>query len=448
MKTESIMPALEQVVNFFREDCIDAIAKETGFSLRKRKLSALVFLGIFTFGLIQKADATLVQLVSLAKCILPSLDITPQGLHKRINDKAVAFLIKMFAKSLCLSIDPAENLLPLFSGFEKVNLLDTTQVTLPQEVADQFAAAGGSSSKAGAKIQLMVDYQTGSFSYLDLTDAVSPDQTLIPTIHPKTKPSELWIFDLGCCSQDNLKALADHQAFFLCRLITQTALFEKNEAGELERLDLAQLVTSLRPGSINDLQIVLGAKAQVPCRLIIEPLAAEVFEQRKRRLKQKARKKGRTPSQKQLALCRYNFHLTNVSKEVFAPSAIRQIYRLRWQIELVFKAIKSHLGFELIAGKREARIECQLYGRLISLVISLFLTGQFRQHLWKTERRQLSLLKSFAHLPIVAPTILNQLRHPQRLLATLLQVASEIIRLCRMDSRKTRRSTVEILLRL
>ena len=106
-------------------------------------------------------------------------------------------------------------------------------------------------------------------------------------------------------------------------------------------------------------------------------------------------------------------YVTNVDSLVFPAGVVPHIYALRWQIELVFaegltkhgtaKAIKSHLGFELIAGKREARVCCQLYGRLIVLVLGLFLTGQFRQNLWQREKRELSLLKTFAHLPIVAP---------------------------------------------
>ncbi len=182
MKTQWIIPSLQQIVNFFREETIDEIAKETGFSVRKRQLSALVFLGLFTFGLIQKADSTWVQLVSLAKRILESLRITPQGLHKRINTKAVAFLKKMFAKSLTLTIDREENLVPLLSSFEKVQFLDSSQILLPQEVSHLFAGSGGSSSEAGAKIQLMIDYKTGNFSKLWLTDASSSDQKQMPTV--------------------------------------------------------------------------------------------------------------------------------------------------------------------------------------------------------------------------------------------------------------------------
>jgi hypothetical protein len=78
-------------------------------------------------------------------------------------------------------------------------------------------------------------------------------------------------------------------------------------------------------------------------------------------------------------------------------------------------------------------------------VLGLFLTGQFRQNLWQREKRELSLLKTFAHLPIVAPMILATLRNPIELLATLAQVADEIMILCRMDKRKTRLSTAETL---
>jgi len=193
MKTKLIIPSLQQIVNFFKEETIDQIAKETGFSQRMRKLSAIVFLGMqeathafgltFTLGLIQKANATLVQLVSIGKRILPSLHISAQGLHKRINNKAVEFLVRMFAKSLSLSMDKDERLVPLLESFGRVHLLDSSYITLPEEVAELFAAPGGSGSKAGAKIQLMIDYKTGNFSHLWLTDAPDQNQMYIAQEH-------------------------------------------------------------------------------------------------------------------------------------------------------------------------------------------------------------------------------------------------------------------------
>jgi len=180
-------------------------------------------------------------------------------------------------------------------------------------------------------------------------------------------------------------------------------------------------------------------------RMFAESLSLSIDRDGKRRLRARAKKKSKTLSKEKLALCAWNLYVTNVDLSVFPARVVPHVYSLRWQIELVFKAIKSHLGFELIAGRREARISCQLYGRLIILVLSLFLTGQFRQCLWRSCQRELSLLKTFAHLPIVAPMILVQLRNPIGLLVTLREVACEIMTLCRMDKHRRRLSTAETL---
>jgi len=441
---QSIIPSLQQTINFFSEETINQIAKETGFSVRKRKLPAIVFLGLFTFGLIQKANATLVQLVSIGKRILPSFRISPQGLHQRISKLAVDFLMRMFAKSLSLSMDKDEKLVPLLEAFDRVHLLDSSYITLPEEVAALFAAPGGSGSKAGVKIQLMIDYKTGNFSHLRLTDALTPDQNYMHIAQKHIAKGELLIHDLGYFSQDALGALVKAEAFFLGRFQTQTALYIKTEKGDYKRLQLWEILQ--KPNQdLTAISVFLGAKAFLPCRLIIQRLPDEEVKKRKRRLRARAKKKGKTLSQEKLALCGWNLYVTNVDLSVFPAGIVPCIYSLRWQIELVFKAIKSHLGFELIVGKREARICCQLYGRLIVLVLSLFLTGQFRQHLWRSCKRELSLLKTFAHLPIVAPMILAHLRYPIRLLTTLKKVADEIMTLCRMDKRKRRLSTAETL---
>ena len=280
MKNQSIIPSLQQIINFFSEATIDQIAKETGFSKRKRKLHAIVFLGMFTFGLIQKANATLVQLVSIGKRILPSLDISPQGLHKRINQKAVVFLMRMFAKSLSLSIDQDEKLMPLLNRFARVHLLDSSYITLPEEVAELFAASGGSGSKAGAKIQLMIDYKSGNFSHLcslrspttssyGLTDAISPDQKQMHIALNHIGKGELLIHDLGYFSQDALLNIVSAEAFFLGRFQTQTALYTRTEGGEYKRLSLWDILKRNQQ-PVREISVYLGAKARLLCRVIID----------------------------------------------------------------------------------------------------------------------------------------------------------------------------------
>ena len=116
---------------------------------------------MFTFGLIGRPDASLNQLVSIGKQITPNFNITPEGssiplhrpkgLHQKITDKAVNFLKALFAKSLSLSA--AETFMPLLSPFSKVHLLDSSTVSLPEELAQDFPGSGGSASAAAVKFQ-------------------------------------------------------------------------------------------------------------------------------------------------------------------------------------------------------------------------------------------------------------------------------------------------------
>ena len=147
----------------------------------------------------------------------------------------------------------------MFEPFGKVHLLDSSYITLPKEVEQRFAASGGSNQKAGAKIQLMVDYKTGNFSHLWLTDAISPDQKLIPTAIKQIQSGDLILFDLGYFSQETLKTVADLDAFFLCLLKTQTNLYLKSEATEMP-IDLTEFLNSQPTEMITEVSIFVGKK--------------------------------------------------------------------------------------------------------------------------------------------------------------------------------------------
>jgi len=48
-------------------------------------------------------------------------------------------------------------------------------------------------------------------------------------------------------------------------------------------------------------------------------------------------------------------HITNVQREKLSSKSVILLYRLRWQIEIVFKAWKSYHGLEQLKGEREER---------------------------------------------------------------------------------------------
>ena len=144
-----------------------------------------------------------------------------------------------------------------------------------------------------------------------------------------------------------------------------------------------------------------------------------------------------------LALCHWDLYVTNIPKAFMPTEFVGDVYSIRWQIELVFKAAKSFLGFKLICGKRSPRVLCQIYGRLIVLVLTLFLCGKFRQRMWAQKQRELSLLKCFRHLQIFAQSFLTSLQYEDALTKQLYNFSLEVIRLCAMNKRKKRHSTAQ-----
>ena len=58
-------------------------------------------------------------------------------------------------------------------------------------------------------------------------------------------------------------------------------------------------------------------------------------------------------------------------REIWSSATIIiSIYKIRWQIELFFKRIKSLLQINIIKGETEERVYCLIYSKLISLLMS------------------------------------------------------------------------------
>lgn len=70
------------------------------------------------------------------------------------------------------------------------------------------------------------------------------------------------------------------------------------------------------------------------------------------------------------ARCMFNIFITNTGGGTLKAADIIQLYRLRWQIELVFKSWKSLLGIHKVKAVKKERMECQLIGRFIWILLN------------------------------------------------------------------------------
>jgi len=136
--------------------------------------------------------------------------------------------------------------------------------------------------------------------------------------------------------------------------------------GRGARLPLLEQVKGLRVGRILDRPAAALGPGQkpVPGRLIAVKRSREAARRQRKRQARAASKKGEKVSPQAYRAAAYFLLWTSLGQEV-PPQTVLTLYRLRWQIELVFKRLKSILGLGHLPKKDPASCRAWLHGKLL-----------------------------------------------------------------------------------
>jgi hypothetical protein len=436
--------AVSMLTDFFASDAIEAAARRTGFVKRTSKLTGKLFLALVTFGAWSDATTTLAQLAAKVTQLDEQVEVSPEAIHQRMNQRALAFLQDMLQQALA-KVQSVEHICNdgLFTDFTKVYLADSTGFELPDSLHELFPGSGGSAATAGAKIQAVWDYKNSVFGHFALTPLTMPDQRYVDTVVALAQKGVLFLFDLGYFKIKAFACIAAAGAYFLSRLNHQTTLLH-TESGQVQPLALASWLTTVASDSTEH-AIFLGAKERVACRLVAYRMPECVVNERRRLAKKKAKKKGYTPSKAHLALLAWNLFITNVPQTIWQTPTIKKVYPIRWQIELIFKSWKSYLHLASIKTKKVNPTLCYLYGRMLLIVLNYALCPQLRATLWVKKQRELSVLKLVRHFQALADRWMQAIFQSEFALRRFLQQACATAeRLVAKASRK-RHTTAQIL---
>ena len=97
------------------------------------------------------------------------------------------------------------------------------------------------------------------------------------------------------------------------------------------------------------------------CRLPPEQAA-----QARRRTQARAKKKGRTAQKKTLLMAEWVLIFTTLAPTVLSGESVAKLYRVRWQVELVIKRLKSLLDIDQLRAREHSELaELYLHGKLL-----------------------------------------------------------------------------------
>jgi Transposase DDE domain len=353
---------------------------------RRSKLNAAVFVQALVLGCLRRGETTLTDFAQI--CAELGVEITPQGIDDRIQASAVKLLSALFQQSLQVFQAPSTLPSAVLRQFNGIHLLDSTQIALPDAMQTMFAGCGGDGAVSAVKAQLDFNYQTGTMTALELGAGRTPDQGCDLPVRV-AEVGSLHLEDLGYFKVAYFAALAAKQAFFVSRLLTSTAVYVHPD--DLSALDLLTLAQSMTAQSM-EVPVFLGQVVRLPIRLILVRLSPQQVAVRRRKALAKAKQHGRTPSARHLALLEFSFFITNVPPERLTTEQVPLLYALRWQIELIFKLWKSQAKLARLGNWRADRVLCQLFARLLGLVLFHWLVAPVRF----LDNLELSLPKAFS----------------------------------------------------
>lgn len=389
---------------------------------RASALSGFIFLQASVFGFIDDPEANLDDLAGY--CADLGVEISAQGFDQRINPMTVKFCQAMLSQAMTHFKNSLPLPLPILHQFSAVNLVDSTSLSLPDHMVTEYPGCGGDGPQASLKVQLNFEFLYGNLEQIVLRPGHEPDQKFEDHLD-WVQPGSLNLRDLGYFSLDQLQTMTvTKQAYYLSRFLFGTGLF--TPAGQ--PLKLAQLLKR-QPRQPFELDVLLGVKHKLPTRLIAIPLPQEVADRRRQRAKEKARRKGRTPSAEYLVTLDWLLFVTNVPETMLSIEQVALLYRVRWQIELVFKLWKSYAGLQRTQTLRRERILYELYAKMIGLVLTQFLLAPWRMPEEPAANREASMFKVRDLLQDFAKELMRALPVWTELLAVLTRLNRRIERL-------------------
>ena len=337
---------------------LDRLALETKAIQRKREVGdgatlLRIALARGPGGLSLRQTAAWASLLGIA-------DLSNPGVKYRLN-QATDFLAALVERLLAAKAPGAELRWP----GRTLRLADGSCVSKPGSTGTDWRVHG------------VFDLGRGGFSHLELTDQHGAEALDRGAPHP----GEIRIGDRNYARASVLRrfrAQSDGAADFIVRL-GWNALQLANPAGRpFDLIGCLQCLPSgLSPHEVNLRAAVGRDEPALALRLIVQRKTPEAAEATRSALRRAAARKGKALDPRSLIAAEFMILATSLPKSGYSAKAILAVYRLRWQIELAFKRLKSLLHIDRLPTWTERGSRSWLYAHLILALLCDDLSQDF-----------------------------------------------------------------------
>jgi hypothetical protein len=362
--------------------------------VRKSKLTPKLFLNLMFYGI--EYDLKSLRRISANAYREHSLEISKQAIDERFSVSSILFVKELLKKAIASQVRTVINPQDL-QFFKTVRIKDSTKFEIHESFASEFKGSGkrgSSKSKSGVSIQYEFDLKNNNILDIDLQAEIQGDSQDALAKKNDIQKGDLIIRDLGYYSDKLLEHFIEKEAYFISKLNFNVAVRIKK--ADKQKVNFADIYNQMKKSGKThlDLTVYIGEQRRA-VRLIMLIVTDEIYEKRIRERIKKNNSKGYSMSDEYKSKAHFNFYICNIDESQCPWETICNLYRVRWQIELVFKIWKSILHIDQTYKMKVERLITTLYLKLFWIFINWQIISDCRNAFYKDKLRLLSLSKCF-----------------------------------------------------
>lgn len=190
--------------------------------------------------------------------------------------------------------------------------------------------------------------------------------------HP-IEAGKVYLGDRGYAGRAGVAHVLAHGGRVVVRAHFKSLALETRRGRALKPL---ALLSTLKQAEVGDWPVwIQGSKERHALRLVAVRKTPQAAEAEKRRLRRLASRRREPLSRESLRLAQYICVATDLSASELPPVQALELYRMRWQIELVFKRLKSLLGLGNLRAKNGALARTYLLSKILGALLVEELSG-------------------------------------------------------------------------
>lgn len=387
------------------------MAGETDFYKRRSNFTPAMFFDVLLYCANSNEPCSLDRAAARLNEI-HGLTISKQSVDGRFNKEAIVYVQGILARVLEQQLSSVFQ--PLYlPQFDRICIKDGTRFSLPVRLKDYYRGFGGTNgqSPAGLCIQFEYDARSGRVLYLKITDGTRTDSRDASETIESVEKGDLILRDLGYYKLPLLNQIDKNGAYYLSRLGSNTCIYQVKKKQQLSFSKVYSFM--IRRGIMNyEMNIYAGKTERLPCRMVVMLVPDEVYKKRLKELLAKNKEKGYTMAEETKARLRFNIFITNIAIDILDIKQVVMLYKLRWQVELMFKNWKSVCKIDEIQPMKYERFTCILLAKLILIVLDLQIIWKMKSYLYSSTKgaKLLSLYKCFKTLQSMIGSIMVIIR--------------------------------------